>query len=79
MIGEAASRAWTKGFLTISPDLSNIFCLQVSTPNTNMGKNMKKRGSMILKVLEININPKNNMEEINIKCFELFENMIIKG
>ena len=78
--GRAASRIWTKGILmNIVPDFSNKLFLHVRMPKTNIGKNTKKRGSMILKVLEINKNPRNTIEETNKRCFASFEIIIMNG
>ena len=42
--GRAASRIWTKGiFRIVVADFSNKLSLQVRMPNTNIGKNIKKR------------------------------------
>jgi hypothetical protein len=79
IIGRAAINVCKKGFLVIVPDFSTRLCLQVRIPNTNIGKNTKKRGSIILKVIERNKNPRNTIEETNNRLFSSFEIMIING
>jgi len=62
--GRAASNIWTKGFfLLIIIDFSNMLSLQVRIPKMNIGKNIKKRDSIMLKVLETNKHPRNMREE----------------
>jgi hypothetical protein len=51
----------------------------VRIPNTNTEKNIKKRGSMIPKVLDINKNTINMINEVSKICLASFENMIMKG
>jgi hypothetical protein len=64
IIGRAARNILTKGILKINViDFSNRLSLQVRIPNINTGKNIKKRCSIMLKLLEINKNPRNTREE----------------
>ena len=71
---------WIKGFFMISiSNLSNKLSLQVRIPNTNTEKNIKKRGSMILKVLESNKNTINMINEVSKIYLASFENIIMKG
>jgi hypothetical protein len=79
IIGRAARRVWKKGFFSIVPDFSTKLRLQVRIPNINIGKNTKKRGSIILKVIETNKNPRNIIKETNNRLFSSFEIMIING
>jgi hypothetical protein len=62
--GRAASSNWTKGiFWIVVIDFSNRLSLQVRIPKMNVGKNMKKRLSIMLKIFEINKNPRYTREE----------------
>jgi hypothetical protein len=68
------------GFFRISiSDFSNKLSLHVRIPNTNTGKNIKKRESMILKVLESNKNTINIRNELSKIYLASFENIIMKG
>lgn len=80
MTGRAAIRIWTKGvFQDVFEVFSNRLSLQVRIPNTNIRKNRKKRWSIILKVLEIEKNPKYTIKEESKRRFVVFEYIMING
>lgn len=78
--GRMASRTRTRGvFMGIFTTFPNWLSLQVRIPKTNIRKNMKKRWSIILKVFEIEKNPRYTIkEESNIR-FVVFEYIRING
>ena len=80
MTGRAAIRIRTKGvFQDVFAVFSNRLSLQVRIPNTNIRKNRKKRWSIILKVLEIEKNPKYTIKEESKRRFVVFEYIMING
>lgn len=77
--GRIASKVLIIGLFAIFTDFSNELSLHIRIPKIKIGKNIKKRISIILKMFEINKNPRNEMEEKNNRRFVSFENRIIKG